>query len=112
MSAPDKMEEDAVYGFDYLVSLGFDSKNIVIIGRSIGVGVAFSLAAKRKAGALITVSSFTSIDTEIQKLTRGSIPGWTKIFDNLLRSQDVDMPTLLIHGYDDQIFSFEESRLL
>ena len=53
---------DAETVFDYLVNrIGFDSKNVLIMGRSIGSGPATFLAKKKNAGGLILMSPFTSL---------------------------------------------------
>ena len=41
--------------------LGFKEKDIIIVGRSIGTGIALELLQKHKPGALALVSPFTSI---------------------------------------------------
>jgi len=42
---------------------GFQKENIIIIGRSLGSGIAVELAIKINSGALILLSPFTSVRT-------------------------------------------------
>lgn len=54
--------DDALYVYDYLnLVLGFDEKNIIIYGRSMGSGPATHVASLRNPGALLLMSSFKSI---------------------------------------------------
>lgn len=112
MDTVHKMEADANSAFDFLIRLGYQNRNIIVVGRSIGTGVAFSLAVNRNPGALVSVSSFMSIDYEIKKLTGGMVEGWTGFFNSYKRAEKVHMPTLLLHGKQDQIFSYKEARNL
>ncbi len=51
-----------MYLYSYIVNtLGFKEENIIVMGRSIGTGVALELMQKVKPGALVLVSAFTSI---------------------------------------------------
>lgn len=43
--------------------LGFKEENIIVVGRSIGTGVALQLMQKIKPGALVLISPFASIKT-------------------------------------------------
>jgi len=42
---------------------GFQKENIIIVGRSLGSGIAVELATRVNAGALILLSPFTSVRT-------------------------------------------------
>jgi len=82
METAHKMEADANAAFDFLLGLGYQKNNVIVIGRSIGTGLAFAVAVSRQPGALISVSSFMSIDYEIKQITGGMVEGWTGFFDN------------------------------
>ena len=56
------IREDAAYVYNYVVGkLGFKEKDIIVVGRSIGTGVALELLQKHKPGALALISPFASI---------------------------------------------------
>jgi len=55
------INKDAELVYDFFVKeIGFEEKNIMLFGRSIGSGVATNLASKRNMGALILMSAFSS----------------------------------------------------
>jgi hypothetical protein len=54
--------DDALFIFDRLiVSEGIDSSHVVLMGRSLGSGVAVHVAAKRRVGRVILVTPFDSL---------------------------------------------------
>ena len=56
------IEEDALTVYDYLLNdLGFNHKNIIVFGRSLGSGPATLIASKRNIGMLILMSPYTSL---------------------------------------------------
>lgn len=65
----DRILEDAscVYSF-FTELLGWRSKDIIIMGRSIGTGPAIWLSAERKPGALALISPHTSIRGVVRDL--------------------------------------------
>lgn len=102
------IEEDADYVLDFVTKhLGFQMKNILLLGRSLGTGPATYLASKNKVGALILISAFTSI--------RGVVSEFAGIFkyivkerfDNLGNIKKVTSPTFLLHGKSDRLISYK-----
>ena len=64
--------ENSLDIFDFLTNkLNILKENIFVFGRSIGTAPAIFLASKRKIGALISVSAFTSIRNAAQNLVGG-----------------------------------------
>ena len=57
-----KILEDAHTVFDYFTEvIGYDPKDIMLFGRSLGSGPACELAAMKDPGVLVLMSAFTSI---------------------------------------------------
>jgi len=53
---------DSQVVFNFIVNkLGFKEENIIVVGRSIGTGIALELLQKAKPGALALISPFASI---------------------------------------------------
>jgi pimeloyl-ACP methyl ester carboxylesterase len=53
---------DALFVFDYMLATeGIDPAHVVLMGRSLGSGVAVHVAAKRKVGGVILVTPFDSL---------------------------------------------------
>ena len=95
-----RIENDSINVFDFLVrEANVSNENIIIIGRSIGSGPATYLASKRKVGALVLISPFTSIK-ELIKDRAGSFAASfvANRFDNSQRIQSVTCPTFITHG--------------
>jgi pimeloyl-ACP methyl ester carboxylesterase len=64
-----RLLEDAEAVLEYLIKkVGYDSKNIILFGRSIGSGAATHLASKTKCGALVLMSAFTSLRSVVRDL--------------------------------------------
>jgi acetyl esterase/lipase len=56
------VKDDSAYVYNYLTSrLGFKQQNIIVMGRSIGTGVALELMRKVNPGALALISPFASV---------------------------------------------------
>ena len=61
------MISDAEGIYDFLLqNLGYERKNILLLGRSIGTGPAIHLASSREIGAIILVSAFTSLKAVVK----------------------------------------------
>lgn len=56
------IKEDSQFIYNYVVNkLDFKEQNIIVMGRSIGTGVALELLQKAKPGALVLISPFASV---------------------------------------------------
>jgi fermentation-respiration switch protein FrsA (DUF1100 family) len=100
---------DAQAAWDYLATTkGFSPRNIVIVGESLGGPIAAYLAKDVAPGALILVSTFTSVPSLASNLY------WYLPVRLLARIQyqtaeyvvRVHVPTLVIHSLDDETIPF------
>lgn len=56
------IKEDSAYVYNHVVGrLGFKQQDVIVMGRSIGTGVALELMGKASPGALVLISPFASI---------------------------------------------------
>jgi len=93
---------------------GYNSKNIIVYGHSLGTGIATALASNNKTKALILESPFYSL------LSRAKETYWflpvkymlKDTFRNDLRIKNVSSPIIIIHGNADKIISVEHSKKL
>ena len=100
---------DAQTAWDYLTNTkGFAPRNIVIVGESLGGPIAAHLAKNVAPGALILVSTFTSVPDlartfywylPVRLLARFWYPTATYV-------ARVHVPTLVIHSRDDETVPF------
>jgi len=100
-------------GYDWLVARpDVDAERIVVMGRSIGGGVATDLAASRPVQALILQSTFSSLSQMAWEGFRA--PGFLlrDAFDNASVLRSFDGPVLLMHGRLDDVIPFSHARAL
>jgi len=75
------------------------SGKLIVIGHSLGGGVAFDLAKEARLDALVTVGTFVSIPAISPKIARAFI---TDRFDNLAAVPTLDEPYFIVHGLADE----------
>ncbi len=94
--------EDAVNVYDYVAfCLGWEERNIVLLGRGLGSGPAVHIAARRSPGAVVLLSGFTSIKAVIKNSACVLSFFMADKFCNIDLMPDVKSPTLFIHGSAD-----------
>ena len=109
----EKILQDAENLYNYLINiLGYSEEHIIIIGRSIGTGPASFLGAKKKPGAMILISGFTSLQGIVENFA-GSMKHLLKErFVNIENMKKMECPTLLIHGMKDKLIPYVHSLKL
>ncbi len=87
---------------------------VILIGRSIGGGVAVAVAAEQGAAALVLQSTFTRLTDAAAKHYPWLPVKWLmrNRYDSLARIARYDGPVLISHGTDDHVVPFEQSRSL
>ena len=84
--------------------LNYPMENIILIGRSLGSGIATKIASEYKIKGLILISAYTSI-REAAKYKVGGL--LSKFVGNMFRTIDiidkVECPILFIHGSRDDV---------
>ena len=93
--------------------MNFENEDILVMGRSIGSGPASHFASQNNCGALVLISAFTSLKC-VTKYNFGSIASSlvNQRFDNQAKMPFVKCPCLFIHGKEDTLIPFEQSKLL
>ncbi|HEY2773239.1 MAG TPA: alpha/beta hydrolase [Candidatus Binatia bacterium] len=93
---------------------GVDPSRIVVVGRSLGGGVATWLALERPVGALVLESTFTSIADVVASVLR--VPGIRSVvrlgYPSLARMGRIDVPLLVFHGRGDDLIPIAQGRAL
>ena len=97
-----QMGEDSEILYDYLTKvMEIPESSIILFGRSIGSGPATLLASKRKPGALLLMSPFTSIK-DVAKNILGYMSFLSNVvyerFRNIDNIKKVKCPVFLLHG--------------
>ncbi|MBK1876293.1 alpha/beta hydrolase [Pelagicoccus mobilis] len=100
---------DANAVLDYAISnLGVDPDQVVFHGRSLGGGLAADLAVERGAAGLILESTFLSVYRLY--LPMEWLPG--DKFTNYKKVSDLECPTFILHGREDQVVPFQQGETL
>ena len=110
---------DAEAAFEYLTSdLGLDpAEDIVLFGRSLGVGVAVEMATRHRVRSVVLESGFTSV----REMSRSSGMGVLSIlllplidarYDSLSKIGSALSPVMVMHGDRDDIVPFEMAEKL
>ncbi len=110
--------EDGDSAYDYLVnSLKVDPKSIVVVGESIGSGVACHIAAHRTCNSIILLAPFCSF----LRLAKNKLP-WLYLYpsswfpykdiDNRAALSGFQNPVLILYGQQDVTIAPSESKEL
>lgn len=106
---------DAVAAFDHLTATrGIPAERIVVLGRSLGGGIATELATRRTPGALVIDSSFTRI-ADVGKRMFPFLPVNLIVsieYDSAAKVQKLSCPKLFFHATDDSLIPIEIGRKL
>lgn len=101
---------DALAAYAYLTShRHIKPQRLVLFGRSLGAAIAADVAAQQRAAGLILESSFPSVEA-VARAHYFGLPAHRLLdarYDLLKRLQQINMPTLVIHGDRDQIIPVE-----
>ncbi len=108
--------EDARESYDFLrETLKIEAERIVLFGESLGGAVTAQLAESRKAAAIITKSTFTSLN----QIARHQFPLLRLYPERLMLCPDwnsaqalarVNIPTLIVHGEKDRMIPVDHAR--
>ena len=99
---------DAEAALTWLAEEGVSAERVILVGRSIGSGVATEMAHRKKGRALVLVSAFTCI-TDLARRMVGPLASqlvWDR-FDNLAKLPSIDVPVVAIHGTADELIPYE-----
>ena len=107
--------QDAEAAWHYLTrAQGRDPSRVVLLGRSLGGGVATWLAGRTQPAALILESTFTSVFAMARKrfpLFPVRLLAKSR-YDNLRRVAHLEVPLLVIHSPTDEVVPFSHGRRL
>lgn len=82
---------------------------LMVVGHSLGGGVAFGLALRQKLDALVAIGAFTRLRAMAPKIARAFI---SDRYDNLAAVQKLDEPLFLIHGSTDDVVPVQMGQAL
>lgn len=111
LSMEEAMINDAKKVLKYCKShLGYQYENIILIGRSLGTGVAVQVANDYKVRGVVMISPFTSI-RGVGKFLVGNVLSMVvpDVFRSIDYIQHIKCPVLYIHGEEDGLIPYSMS---
>lgn len=105
---------DARTAYDYLVSTGINPERIVLVGESLGSGIAVPLAATVPVSSVVLEAPFTSA-TAVARLAYPWVPVGLLMKDQFRSSAliaEIKAPLLILHGERDGVIPFAFGRAL
>jgi fermentation-respiration switch protein FrsA (DUF1100 family) len=103
---------DAESVLDALQAQGIGRERVVLMGCSLGTGIAAEMARRGRAASLVLVSPYTSI-TAMAKRIAAFLPVslvCPDAFDTLSKAPEIHVPTLVVHGDRDEVVPVEMGR--
>jgi len=107
--------DDAEAAWEYLLrDRGINSKDVIVLGRSLGAAIAAAQAARHQPGALVIESTFTSapaLAAEMFRIFPARLMSRFKysVKDNVTK---VRCPILIVHSNDDEVIPFHHGKRL
>lgn len=105
---------DGRAALDWLAGRGIGGERVILIGESLGTGVAVQMASERKIAGMALLSPFdTMTDVAVEKFP------WLPVrwlffdrFESIERIGQIDAPLLIIHGTSDKVVPIDHGRRL
>lgn len=114
-----KITEDGLYidaqtAYNYIIEKGFEKKNIIVYGYSIGTGVAVELAKNNIINSLILEAPFTNLKKLVNQKFPYLLPSaYLKYkFNNIDKINKMNAPLLIIHGTNDDNIPFNQGEAI
>lgn len=100
--------EDAKTVLSYLNQQGVSKENIVLVGYSLGSGIAVEMAVQGVGSKLVLLAPYTSIPSVAQSFAPifPMVQLIPEHFDTLSKVSKITIPALLIHGTRDRIVPY------
>jgi fermentation-respiration switch protein FrsA (DUF1100 family) len=105
--------EDAAAAIATLEREGISRERVVIVGRSLGSGVAVEMARRGHGRAVVLLSPYTSLVDVARRFVGPMAPAlvWDK-FDSLSKIGEVNAPIAVLHGTEDGVIPCDLGRTL
>lgn len=103
---------DAEAAIDYIRSRGYELSKTIMIGESLGTGIAAKMASKYKFKGLLLITSYTSVAERASEIYPYLLAKYLtkdnfKVLDNITK---INQPLLMIHGSEDMVAPCEHSK--
>ena len=88
------------------------SEDVIVIGRSIGTGVACQLANMVSISHLVLISPFTNLKDVVKRFSGGFSSLVAERFDNVAEMKKIAAATLVLHGKNDALIPASQGKEL
>jgi fermentation-respiration switch protein FrsA (DUF1100 family) len=105
---------DAVTAYDWLIAKGYAAARIVLVGESLGSGIAVALASMRKVAAVALEAPYSSMG-DVAAFHYWYLPVRLLLkdrYDSFARIGRIDAPLLITHGDRDTMVPLQFGRKL
>lgn len=106
--------QDSRAAVEFAKSLGFDTKEMIIVGESLGSGLAVKMATEYRFKGVFLITPYTSIADRAQEIY-WYLPVSLLIKDNFISLDKIDRiyaPLLIVHGDQDDVIPHTHSEEL
>lgn len=105
---------DGRAALDWLAARGIAGERIVLVGNSLGCGVAVQLATERPVGGLILISPFTRLIDAVAPHVPFVPVRWLlrDRYNNLAKVRGRNIAMLVLHGEDDTVIAAAQGETL
>lgn len=109
----DGLYQDGEAAVDAVLAVGAPAERLVLVGRSLGSGVATEMALRRKCALLVLISPYTSM-VDMGKGIAGPVASFAvpDRYDNLDKLARVQAPIVILHGTRDDVVPVTMGRKL
>jgi len=104
--------KDAQAAYDWLIGKGFKPEDIIVLGESLGGGIASWVAVENKVGALVLQSTFTSVP-DLGKELFPFLPVHQLAsihYNTIERLPKIKVPLLILHSRTDTLIRFQHAE--
>ena len=86
---------------------GVDAGRVVLLGQSLGSGVATEMAKRGLGARMVLVSPFTSVADMARRMVPFFPASWVRHkFDTQSKAAAIGLPVLIVHGTEDEVVPF------
>ncbi|TMA08473.1 MAG: lysophospholipase [Deltaproteobacteria bacterium] len=86
---------------------GVDAGRVVLLGQSLGAGVATEMAKRGLGARMVLVSPFTSVADMARRMVPFFPASWVRHrFDTQSKAAAIGLPVLIVHGTEDEVVPF------
>ncbi len=91
---------------------GYGAGDVVLLGQSLGTGVAVEMAARARGARLVLISPYTSMADVVRRYVPFLPVGFVvrDRYETLAKASNVEVPTLVVHGGKDKLIPADMGR--